>query len=231
MFAISISFWDIVRGHWKVQRRESAPYTFQSFFYSLLRCICALGHLILDEDLERTTFIVGTGVIGPMDIVSVVISTTLELPTLENGAIRIVYPTLLTPIVTAQMTSSKSENGGKLEENGYLCLNLLWQHYFSKHCTFQIKKLDPIEKVCCSAPQTNQLFRRHLRKTRPGPGLRAAVRSRHLHRSSCQPGTLWTQLPAAGQRGLPTGWLALLPQNIFDSVVLDSAIVKNWNSG
>ncbi|XP_054452706.1 von Willebrand factor A domain-containing protein 5B1 [Anoplopoma fimbria] len=79
---------------------------------------CTNGHLILDEDLERTTFIVGTGVIGPMDIVSVIISTTLELPTLENGAISIVYPTLLTPIVTGQMTSSKSENGGKSEENG-----------------------------------------------------------------------------------------------------------------
>lgn len=58
-----------------------------------------------------------------MDIVSVVISTTLELPTLENGAIRIVYPALLTPIVTGQMTSSKSENGGKSEENGYLRLD------------------------------------------------------------------------------------------------------------
>ncbi|XP_068196819.1 von Willebrand factor A domain-containing protein 5B2 isoform X2 [Antennarius striatus] len=79
---------------------------------------CNNGHLILDEDLERTTFIVGTGVIGPMDIVSIIISTTLELPTLENGAIRIVYPTLLTPIVTGQMTSSKSENGGKCEEHG-----------------------------------------------------------------------------------------------------------------
>lgn len=53
-----------------------------------------------------------------MDIVSISISTTLELPTLENGAIRIVYPTLLTPIVTGQMASSKSENGGKSEENG-----------------------------------------------------------------------------------------------------------------
>ncbi|XP_037643006.1 von Willebrand factor A domain-containing protein 5B1 isoform X1 [Sebastes umbrosus] len=79
---------------------------------------CTNGHLILDEDLERTTFIVGTGLIGPMDIVSVIISTTLELPTLENGAIRIVYPTLLTPIVTGQMTPSKSENGGKSEETG-----------------------------------------------------------------------------------------------------------------
>ncbi|XP_028988333.1 von Willebrand factor A domain-containing protein 5B1 isoform X2 [Betta splendens] len=79
---------------------------------------CTNGHLILDEDLERTTFIVGTGLIGPMDIVSIIISTTLELPTLENGAIRIVYPTLLTPIVSSQMTPSKSENGGKSEESG-----------------------------------------------------------------------------------------------------------------
>ncbi|XP_056912303.1 von Willebrand factor A domain-containing protein 5B1 isoform X3 [Takifugu flavidus] len=79
---------------------------------------CTNGHLILDEDLERTTFIVGTGLIAPMDIVSISISTTLELPTLENGAIRIIYPTLLTPIVTGQMTSSKSESGGKSEENG-----------------------------------------------------------------------------------------------------------------
>ena len=82
-------------------------------------CILSPGHLILDEDLERTTFIVGTGVIGPMDIVSIIISTTLELPTLENGAIRILYPTLLTPIVTGQMPASRSENGGKSEEIGY----------------------------------------------------------------------------------------------------------------
>uniref|UniRef100_A0A3Q2CHJ6 von Willebrand factor A domain-containing protein 5B1-like n=1 Tax=Cyprinodon variegatus TaxID=28743 RepID=A0A3Q2CHJ6_CYPVA len=44
--------------------------------------------------------------------------TTLELPTMENGAIRIVYPTLLTPVVTGQMNASKSENGGKSEETG-----------------------------------------------------------------------------------------------------------------
>lgn len=76
------------------------------------------GHLILDEDLERTTFIVGTGVIGPMEMVSILISTTLELPTLENGAIRIAYPSLLTPVVTGQPGASKSENGGKSDEIG-----------------------------------------------------------------------------------------------------------------
>lgn len=76
------------------------------------------GHLILDEDLERTTFIVGTGVIGPLEIVSIIISTTLELPTLENGAIRITYPSLLTPVVTGQPGAGKSENSGKSDGIG-----------------------------------------------------------------------------------------------------------------
>ncbi|XP_037386944.1 von Willebrand factor A domain-containing protein 5B2-like [Pygocentrus nattereri] len=77
---------------------------------------CCNGHLLLDEDLERTTFIIGTGLIAPMEMVSVVISTTLELPTLENGAIHLIYPTVLTPIVRARMQPTKSENGGRSEE-------------------------------------------------------------------------------------------------------------------
>ncbi|KAL2097040.1 hypothetical protein ACEWY4_006247 [Coilia grayii] len=79
---------------------------------------CTNGHLILDEDLERGTFIVSTGLIGSMEIVSIIISTTQELPTLENGAIHLVYPTVLTPIVRDRMVPSKSENGGRSEENG-----------------------------------------------------------------------------------------------------------------
>ncbi|XP_036410870.1 von Willebrand factor A domain-containing protein 5B2 [Megalops cyprinoides] len=78
---------------------------------------CTNGHLILDEDLERTTFIVGTGVIGPMEVVTIIISTTTELPTLENGAIRLVYPTVLTPIVRGRVVRNKSESGGRWDEN------------------------------------------------------------------------------------------------------------------
>ncbi|XP_077370398.1 von Willebrand factor A domain-containing protein 5B1 isoform X2 [Festucalex cinctus] len=78
---------------------------------------CTNGHLILDEDLERNTFMVCTGVIGPLDVVSIIMETSLELPTLENGAIRIVYPTILTPIVT-HMTASKSADGSKADESG-----------------------------------------------------------------------------------------------------------------
>ncbi|XP_062843605.1 von Willebrand factor A domain-containing protein 5B1 [Trichomycterus rosablanca] len=77
---------------------------------------CSNGHLLLDEDLERTTFVVGTGLIAPMEGVSVVISTTLVLPTLENGAIHLIYPTVFTPIVRARMQLTKNETGGKSDE-------------------------------------------------------------------------------------------------------------------
>ncbi|XP_077413737.1 von Willebrand factor A domain-containing protein 5B2 [Vanacampus margaritifer] len=101
---------------------------------------CTNGHLILDEDLERNTFIVCTGVIGPMDVVSIIMKTSLELPTLENGAIHIVYPTILTPIVT-HMTASKSENGGKTEETG--C--------FSATSGKQERVLDSEQQYCAHA--------------------------------------------------------------------------------
>lgn len=72
-----------------------------------------LGHLLLDEDLERTNFIIGMGIITPMEVVSIVISTTLELSTLKNGAIHLIYPTVLTPIVRDRVQPAKSENGGR----------------------------------------------------------------------------------------------------------------------
>ncbi|MBN3325562.1 VW5B2 protein, partial [Atractosteus spatula] len=78
---------------------------------------CSNGHLVLDEDLERTTFIVGTGVIAPMNVVTVIISTTLELSTLHNGAIHLVFPSVFTPIVT-RMAQTKNETGGRCDENG-----------------------------------------------------------------------------------------------------------------
>ncbi|KAF7692611.1 von Willebrand factor A domain-containing protein 5B1 isoform X1 [Silurus meridionalis] len=77
---------------------------------------CSNGHLLLDEDLERTNFITGTGIISPMEVVSIVISTTLELSTLENGAIHLIYPTVLTPIVRDRLQPAKGENGGRSNE-------------------------------------------------------------------------------------------------------------------
>ncbi|XP_060762020.1 von Willebrand factor A domain-containing protein 5B1 [Neoarius graeffei] len=77
---------------------------------------CSNGHLLLDEDLERTNFITGTGIIAPMEVVSVVISTTLELSTLENGAIHLIYPTVLTPIVRERLQHAKGETWGRSNE-------------------------------------------------------------------------------------------------------------------
>ncbi|MGH0182254.1 UNVERIFIED_CONTAM: hypothetical protein FKN15_015471 [Acipenser sinensis] len=79
---------------------------------------CMNGHLILDEDTERTTFIIGIGVISPLDIVTVIISTTQELPTLENGAIHLLFPSVFTPIVTGETVQTKSESAGSCDENG-----------------------------------------------------------------------------------------------------------------
>ncbi|XP_028831089.1 von Willebrand factor A domain-containing protein 5B1 isoform X2 [Denticeps clupeoides] len=79
---------------------------------------CANGHLVLDEDLERTVFFVGTGLIEPLEIVSVTINTSTELPTLDSGAIRIVFPTVLTPIVQSRMVPNKTENGSRSDDNG-----------------------------------------------------------------------------------------------------------------
>ncbi|RXM99792.1 von Willebrand factor A domain-containing protein 5B1 [Acipenser ruthenus] len=79
---------------------------------------CTNGHLILDEDTERTTFIIGIGVISPLDIVTVIISTTQELPTLENGTIHLLFPSVFTPIVTGETVQTKSESGGSCDENG-----------------------------------------------------------------------------------------------------------------
>uniref|UniRef100_A0A3B3SY61 von Willebrand factor A domain containing 5B2 n=1 Tax=Paramormyrops kingsleyae TaxID=1676925 RepID=A0A3B3SY61_9TELE len=76
------------------------------------RDVQCTNHLVLDEDLERTTFIVSTGVIAPLDLVTVILSTTMELPTLENGAIHMVYPSVLSPLVRGKMVPSRNEHSG-----------------------------------------------------------------------------------------------------------------------
>lgn len=132
-----------------------------------------------------------------MDIVSIVISTTLELSTLENGAIRIIYPTLLTPVVTGQMALSKSDTGTKSEENGYLrqmrsrrLATVVLFNYCSS-LILEVAGQNIVKLLCiCSPAQSHQLFWCHLRKTRPASGLWAAVHSLHLQQSRRQPSTL-----------------------------------------
>ncbi|XP_034638239.1 von Willebrand factor A domain-containing protein 5B2 isoform X1 [Trachemys scripta elegans] len=82
--------------------------------------LCANGHLILDEDLERSTFILSTGPIGPSEILTVVFSSSQELSTLPDGALHITFPSVLTPLVVA-LPESASEPGGLCDDRLALC--------------------------------------------------------------------------------------------------------------
>ncbi|XP_029013120.1 von Willebrand factor A domain-containing protein 5B1 isoform X2 [Betta splendens] len=57
------------------------------------------GHIVMDEDLERTVLVVNLGIIPPMETVHILVSTSSELPTLPNGGIRVSSPSVCTPRV------------------------------------------------------------------------------------------------------------------------------------
>ncbi|KAJ8412009.1 hypothetical protein AAFF_G00142760 [Aldrovandia affinis] len=61
------------------------------------------GHIVLDEDLERTVLVVNLGVIPPLETVTVLVSTSSELTTLPNGAVKVTSPTVCTPKVQQSM--------------------------------------------------------------------------------------------------------------------------------
>ncbi|XP_041898537.1 von Willebrand factor A domain-containing protein 5B2 isoform X1 [Corvus kubaryi] len=66
---------------------------------------CASGHLVLDEDVERSTFIIVTGTLCPSESLAVTLNTVQELPTLPDGALRLLLPPILTPHVPADPES------------------------------------------------------------------------------------------------------------------------------
>ncbi|XP_029993756.1 von Willebrand factor A domain-containing protein 5B1 [Sphaeramia orbicularis] len=57
------------------------------------------GHIVMDEDLERTVLVVNLGIIPPMETVHILVSTSSELFTLPNGGIRVSSPPVCTPRV------------------------------------------------------------------------------------------------------------------------------------
>ncbi|KAM9344411.1 von Willebrand factor A domain-containing protein 5B1 [Pholidichthys leucotaenia] len=57
------------------------------------------GHIVMDEDFERTVLVVNLGVIPPMETVHILVSTSSELSTLPNGGIRVSSPPVCTPRV------------------------------------------------------------------------------------------------------------------------------------
>ncbi|KAM9275173.1 LOW QUALITY PROTEIN: von Willebrand factor A domain-containing protein 5B2 [Cariama cristata] len=64
-------------------------------------CRCASGHLVLDEDAERSTFVIVTGVLCPAESLAITLSTAQELATLPDGALRLLLPPVLMPRVPA----------------------------------------------------------------------------------------------------------------------------------
>ncbi|XP_060098643.1 von Willebrand factor A domain-containing protein 5B2 [Heteronotia binoei] len=81
---------------------------------------CTNGHLILDEDLARSMFIMSTGPVGPSETLTVVFSSSQELATLPNGALRVLFPSVLTPFVLS-VPESESEAGGLCDDRLALC--------------------------------------------------------------------------------------------------------------
>ncbi|XP_073457641.1 von Willebrand factor A domain-containing protein 5B1 [Aquarana catesbeiana] len=64
------------------------------------------GRILLDEDLERIIFVANLGVVPAQESVSVLISTSSELPTLSSGAVRVLVPPICVPRVTQSTSDS-----------------------------------------------------------------------------------------------------------------------------
>uniref|UniRef100_A0A4W3H325 von Willebrand factor A domain containing 5B1 n=1 Tax=Callorhinchus milii TaxID=7868 RepID=A0A4W3H325_CALMI len=82
----------------------------------------ATGHLTLDEDLERTMFVVSLGVIPALEIVSVVLSTSSELQTLPSGAVRVLLSSVYTPRVLQPDPVVQSSAENQFRSGNRLCL-------------------------------------------------------------------------------------------------------------
>ncbi|XP_071422334.1 von Willebrand factor A domain-containing protein 5B2 isoform X2 [Pithys albifrons albifrons] len=79
---------------------------------------CASGHIVLDEDAERSTFIIVIGTLCPSESLAVTLSTAQELPTLPDGALRLLLPPVLTPRVP---TNPESESASLCDDRLALC--------------------------------------------------------------------------------------------------------------
>ncbi|XP_069648659.1 von Willebrand factor A domain-containing protein 5B2 isoform X1 [Haliaeetus albicilla] len=79
---------------------------------------CAGGHLVLDEDAERSTFVIVTGVLCPAESLAVTLSTAQELATLPDGALRLLVPPVLMPCIP---TVPESEPASLCDDRLALC--------------------------------------------------------------------------------------------------------------
>uniref|UniRef100_A0A670ZJQ7 von Willebrand factor A domain containing 5B2 n=1 Tax=Pseudonaja textilis TaxID=8673 RepID=A0A670ZJQ7_PSETE len=81
---------------------------------------CSNGHLILDGDQARSTFIISAGLLEPSEILTVLFSTSQELATLPNGAMHVSFPSVLMPLVLA-VPESESETRSLCDDRLALC--------------------------------------------------------------------------------------------------------------
>ncbi|XP_054650173.1 von Willebrand factor A domain-containing protein 5B1 isoform X2 [Dunckerocampus dactyliophorus] len=77
-----------------------------------------VGHIVLDEDLERTVLVVNLGIIPPLETVHILVSTSCELSTLPSGGISVSTPPVCTPRVQRSINEEQglSPNFCKMRE-------------------------------------------------------------------------------------------------------------------
>ncbi|XP_017274747.1 von Willebrand factor A domain-containing protein 5B1 [Kryptolebias marmoratus] len=76
------------------------------------------GHILMDEDFERTVLVVNLGNIPPMETVHILVSTSSELSTLPSGGIRVSSPPVCTPRVQRTINEEQglSPNFSRMRE-------------------------------------------------------------------------------------------------------------------
>ncbi|XP_019746744.1 von Willebrand factor A domain-containing protein 5B1 isoform X2 [Hippocampus comes] len=81
-----------------------------------------VGHILLDEDLERTVLVVNLGIIPPLETVQILVSTSCELSTLPSGGISVTTPPACTPRVQRSINEEQglSPNFSRMRDK-YQC--------------------------------------------------------------------------------------------------------------
>ncbi|XP_053516173.1 von Willebrand factor A domain-containing protein 5B1 isoform X1 [Artibeus jamaicensis] len=92
------------------------------------------SRVALDEDLERILFVVNLGPIAPMENVTVFISTSSELPTLPNGAVRVLLPAICAPTVPQFCTESAGPSNQQEQGKDWRCSSPWAQDSCHKLC-------------------------------------------------------------------------------------------------
>ncbi|XP_069474917.1 von Willebrand factor A domain-containing protein 5B2 isoform X2 [Ambystoma mexicanum] len=81
---------------------------------------CTNGHLILDEELERSTFVISVGLVAPSETVSIRLTSSQELGTLRSGAVHMTLSPVFTPLV-AGLDPPSEPAGGPCDDSPTSC--------------------------------------------------------------------------------------------------------------